>query len=377
MSVKNDVWLTLKNLSGKHTPRKIVTFSVDDYGNQRIASLGAREAMRKAGMNVESNRFDKYDSLETEQDLLELYDVLTSVKDKNGYHAVFTPFSVSGNIDFERMEQEGFSTYRYELVKDTCERLGGDYAQVPALWKEGIGQGIFMPQFHGREHLNIKHLMEALRQKDPEVLTCFANRSLGALSRKYFPHIGYSAAFQFEQMAENEFLKTIIEDGLNTFEANYGYRARHFTAPGAREHRILHETLSIHGIEYIDTDLVKTEHQGEGVFRRRSYFFSPKNEWNQCFIIRNCVYEPLLRQEPDWIGYTLRQVERAFCLNKPANISTHRVNFCGGVEESNRRKGLAHLKQLLTAIVKRWPDVEFMSTVQMADVLYKKSNDAK
>ena len=62
---------------------------------------------------------------------------------------------------------------------------------------------------------------------------------------------------------------------------------------------------------------------------------------------------------------TLRQIAAAFRWKKPAIISTHRVNFVGGINKQNREAGLKELHSLLKTIVKRWPDVEFMSTVNM------------
>jgi hypothetical protein len=66
-------------------------------------------------------------------------------------------------------------------------------------------------------------------------------------------------------------------------------------------------------------------------------------------------------------------MEAAFRWKKPANISTHRVNFVGGIDEANREKGLKELKKLLNTIVKTWPDVEFMSTRDLfGSVVFKK-----
>ena len=95
--IKNSTLQNLKNIYGWKTKRKIVVFSVDDYGNVRVDSKAAGENMDKAGLKI-SSRFDQYDSLENEEDLLSLYDALTSVKDKNNNHAVFTPFAMPANI---------------------------------------------------------------------------------------------------------------------------------------------------------------------------------------------------------------------------------------------------------------------------------------
>ena len=56
-------------------------------------------------------------------------------------------------------------------------------------------------------------------------------------------------------------------------------------------------------------------------------------------------------------------------MKAPAIISTHRVNYVGSIESSHRNYSLAQLKLLLSEIVKRWPDVEFMNGDQMVELL--------
>jgi len=86
--IKEAISLNVKNLFGWRTKRKIVVFSVDDYGNVRLDSKQARKNLDAAGLKVHT-AFDAYDALETKDDLEALYTALTSVKDKNGNPAVF------------------------------------------------------------------------------------------------------------------------------------------------------------------------------------------------------------------------------------------------------------------------------------------------
>jgi hypothetical protein len=141
MSLKQRLLLNLKNIPGWRTKRKIVVISVDDYGNVRLDSKKAREAMDQAGIKAQ-NRFDRLDTLETRDDLDMLYDTLRSVKDKNGRHSVFTPFALPCNINFEKMEEEGFKEYHYELLPETYHKLSTqqpeEYKGAWDLWREGI-----------------------------------------------------------------------------------------------------------------------------------------------------------------------------------------------------------------------------------------------
>ena len=72
--------------------------------------------------------------------------------------------------------------------------------------------------------------------------------------------------------------------------------------------------------------------------------------------------------------YSFRQICTAFKWNKPAIISSHRVNFCGEIDPENRSKGLQALKALLKRVAKHYPDVEFMSSVELGKII---SNNSK
>ena len=366
----------LKNALGWRTNRKLLVISVDDYGNVRLDSKAARQRMDKEGLKVHS-RFDAYDALETREDLEALYEVLTSVKDRNGNHAVFTPFALPCNVDFEAMRKAGYRDYIYELLPETYRKLSdlqpNAYRGSWDLWKEGIEKGIMVPQFHGREHLNLKVLENKLRAKDPQVLIALDNRSYTSISKSGFPNISYTAAFEFEKKKDNNTFLEIIQDGLEQFNQVYGYPSNHFNPPGGREHTSIHAFLHNKGIEFLDTPLIKSEHQGSGRYKKVLNWTGKKNKLGQVYMVRNVVFEPTASSNPGWFNSTLKQIEAAFYMNRPAIISSHRVNFCGHIDESNRDKGLLALSDLLKKVVEIWPDVEFISSRQLGDIIKGKA----
>jgi hypothetical protein len=368
MNVKNFLVRNIKNSVGWTTNRKLVVFEVDDYGAIRIESKSTRDNLIAKGVKLRDNKFDYYDALEDHDDLQALFDTLNSVKDVHGKPAVFTALSISANPDFDAIKASNFSSYQYELLTETWCKYRG-YEAVPALWREGIEKRLLVPQFHGREHLNIKVLMENLRNKDRETILCFDHHSYGGITAKPFPTIDYVAAFQFYVFSENEALQEIITDGLNCFEQVFGFRAKHFAAPGAREHRCLAPVLKRAGVNYLDTDMVNKEHQGEGRYSLQYNYSGRRFGNNQRYLIRNCVYEPTPGDNIDWVGYCMKQIEIAFFWNKPAIVSSHRVNFAGHIEPGHRTQGLAELKRLLKSIVSRWPDVEFITTSDLGDAM--------
>lgn len=367
ISFRNLVARHLKNSFGWSTDKKIILFSVDDYGAIRMESREARDKLIKRGLKVES-KFDMYDALEDKDDLSMLFETLKTFKDINGKHPVFTAFAIPANPDFDMIIANGYNSYHYETLKDTWSRLH-EYEGVDKLWQYGINNRLIFPEFHGREHLNLKFLMEGFKQKDPEIINCFENRSYGAISSIYYNTISYVAAFDFDEFSEYKLHESIIDDGLNCFEEVFGFRAMHFAAPGAREHSVLDSALAKGGIHFIDSDFIKIEHQGKGSYKRSIQYTGQRNSNNQFYIVRNCVFEPSPNDSIDWVSYCMKQIEIAFLWNKPANISTHRVNFAGHIDEKNRKSGLLLLRKLLSKILQRWPDVEFYTTRELGNLI--------
>lgn len=360
----------LKNVIGWKTKRRILVLAVDDYGNIRIASKKARENLDKAGYSS-NNRFDNYDTLETEEDLEALYEVLDSVKDKHGKSAIFTALTLPVNIDFDKIIESGYRDYHYELLPTTFSKLP-NYQNVWNLWKEGIENRLIFPQSHGREHLNLKLFKENLANQDPETITCINNKSYVRILNNPYKTIRASGAFGFDNFSEIEDHKIIVKDGLNLFEKIFGFKSDTFNSPGDREHSALHQTLMECGVKYIEAPLIKNEHQGNGQYKRIFNYTGKKNKFNQILLVRNCQFEPSSQKKKiDWVEVCLKQIEIAFYWNRPAIVSSHRVNFCGLMDENNRKYGLDMLKILLTKVVKKWPDVEFMTTAQLGTIINK------
>ena len=370
-SIRNAVINNGKNLLGWKTKRKIVVFSVDDYGNVRIDSPAARLYLTEAGIEPKS-RFDAYDTLETSDDLSQLFETLRTVRDRNGRHAVFTPYAVPCNIDFEQMREAGNQGYLCEPLPQTFKKKSScdpaNYADTWQLWNQGMDEQLIAPQFHGREHLNVNVFEEKLRQQDPELLIQLQNRSFTRISNSGYETVSALAAFEFWDFEENERYKEIIRDGLNQFENVFGYRARHFTPPVYSAHPVLYDTLKKEGVRFVDAALVANQHQGRGTFRKQ-FNYTGKQKNGLKLVVRNVVFEPTSDLSTDWASYALQQIGTAFRWNRPAVISSHRVNFCGHIDEKNRAAGLTSLRTLLKKVTSRWPDVEFMSAGELGALI--------
>jgi hypothetical protein len=112
---------------------------------------------------------------------------------------------------------------------------------------------------------------------------------------------------------------------------------------------------------------------GDNVYKKRYHYLGKRIQGNQIFITRNCSFEPSY-SGVDWIGSCLKEIEFAFSIKKPAIISTHRVNYIGVHDEKNRNNSLKELDSLLSSIIKKWPDAEFLSTPELGDLITKGNN---
>ena len=140
--------------------RKIVVFSVDDYGNIFLRNGTVRKKLDEAGA-IPITRFDYLDTLETREDLEMLFETLELCKDKNGRSAIFTAYAMPCNIDFDAVRESEFREYHYELLPTTFKKLASEdsksYEGTWDLWNEGMKKGFMVPQFHGQRTLKSKN----------------------------------------------------------------------------------------------------------------------------------------------------------------------------------------------------------------------------
>lgn len=370
MPIKTTIFNHLKNIPGWRTNRKILVFSVDDFGNVRLDSKNAKDNLSKSGLQIKSN-FDKYDTLESRLDLEALFEALTTVKDKNNSYAIFTPFAVPCNLNFESIQKNNFSQIEIETLPQTYKKLESYYPTVYAdtweIWQEGIRENILLPQFHGREHFNFKTIENRLKSSDREIIVSIRNRSLTGLSLQT-NESPYSVAFTFQHFGENKFLKEVIVDGLNKFEEVFGYRATCFMPPSATISSYHHKLLFLNGIKSIDTYGYKKHSYNEQLEKKEFRWIGKQVEdMDMTFVVRNAVFEPA--QESNALEKCKSMIDAAFRMKKPAIVSSHRINFVGFIDESIRNNSLAELKSLLKWIVKKYPDVEFMSMDSLQNII--------
>lgn len=361
----------LSNLPGWCTNRKIVVIESDDWGSIRMSSKKAFEELERAGIILNKGfgaRYNKYDALASKQDLEFLFEVLTSVQDQHGNHAKITALSLVANPDFDKIKESGFEKYYYEPFTKTLEKYNIENA-FP-LWSEGYNSNIFVPEFHGREHLNVQAWLRALKVGDKEALLAF-DHGIWGYNRK--SGIGFQAAFDLEYPKDLEAQKEVVKDGLRLFEELHCRKARFFVPPNGPLNNQLEKVAADGCIVYMSSPKIQNEPLGDGRTKKHFRYIGKQNKHGQTYITRNAFFEPSGSSRNEVNG-CLAEIELAFKWKKPAVISSHRVNYIGSLASANRDNSLKQLKELLTAIMKKWPDAEFMTSSELGDIITKHSN---
>ncbi|HLQ99312.1 MAG TPA: hypothetical protein VK102_02980 [Sphingobacterium sp.] len=368
------MYATLKkyvsNLPGWQSGRKLLVIESDDWGSIRMPSSKAREYLIENGVIRGSHRMNKWDTLASVTDLSELFEVLRQHKDKDRNPAVITPVTITGNPDFDRIKGSDFQHYYYEPFTKTLDRYYGEGNGILEVWKEGMDHGVFRPQFHGREHLNVAEWMRALQRNHKKTRLGFEHRFWGFKlnGNSESPIDSYQAAFDLHNPEDLKIQANSIVEGLKLFESIFGYWATFFVPPNGPFNNSLEEMAAQEGIKYLSKSKIQTEPLGHGKTRKVYHKLGKKNKSGQIYLTRNCIFEPSLEGR-DWVDSCLNDINIAYKMYKPAIISTHRVNFIGALEESNRSRGLKQLDRLLSAVTKKWPEVEFISSAQLGDII--------
>jgi len=357
MTIKQTITHNLLNIPGWRTKRHIVVIESDDWGSIRMPSKKIYKRLLSEGYRVDENVYERNDSLAREDDLTALFDVLVKYKDINGSHPVITANCAVANPDFEKIKAGDFQQYFYEPFTSTFKRYKGCEHSFD-LWKQGVKEGLFKPQFHAREHLNVAKWMHDLKNNDADTRHVFEYGIMGLFPKEQ--HKNYYQVALDDSKFRMQPLNEVVSEGLDLFESIFGFKSKTFIAPCYTWRPELEETLNEKGIIGLQGMVYQSNPGGKSI----RHFMGTQNKYGQFYTIRNCSFEPTQGSNMD---NCLNRMKYAFRWNKPAVISAHRINFIGAINEKNRLENLKQLDKLLSEIFNQWPDVEFMSSDQLVE----------
>ena len=236
---------------GWTTDRKIIVIESDDWGSIRMPSREVYERSLKEGYRVDLNPYEKYDSLESEEDLTCLFETLSKFKDINGNHPQITANSLVANPDFDKIRDSNNTGYHFETVDKTFASYP-KHSKSSDLWYEGEESGVFYLQYHGREHFNSAMFMNALKNKKEEAFWIIENRMAGSITKNGDNKNKYVAASNFGSEKElNEGINN-IKEGLKIYKTLHKKESKSYIATNYIWPTEFEEILSGEGVEYLN-----------------------------------------------------------------------------------------------------------------------------
>lgn len=344
-------------------------FESDDWGTIRTSSRQAYNQLVKLGYKMNGSPFSK-DALETEEDLDDLFTILESIKDHYNRPACFTANMIVANPDFEMIRNSNYEEFFYEPVNISMKNQP-NRKDVISKWLKGLTHNIFIPQFHSLIHIRWWDWLKALRNSSKEALLTFNFKMCGVPLKVSRENQSFYTPIYLEkdELHRNGInIETIISDGISLFQNLFGYQSLSTVAPNYCWTNEVERIWKHLGIKFIQGDIF----QYVGNTReKRPHFMGEKNSTSSFYMVRNCEFEP--SSDPaNCINRCLYEINLAFRFKKPAIICTHRVNYIGSIFPENRETSLKLLNQLLKSIVSRWPDVIFMSSPELGNLMQKK-----
>lgn len=360
----------LLNLPGWRTSRRLVVIESDDWGSIRMPSKEIYNKCIKAGYPVDKNAYERFDSLASEDDLEFLFEILTSIVDINGNHPIITANCLVANPDFTKIKTNNFENYHYELITETFKKYP-NHTNNFNIWKQGMSSNVFHPQFHGREHININSYMRGLRSGERDILFGFENNMAGSISMNSGFQNHYIDAFNFDSLEEKEEILSILKEGLELFEALFGYPSESLIPINYTWSPDFNQAIRSKGIFYYQGIRRIREPKTEDKYKYHTHYLGERNTNGQIYLVRNVHFEPSLfyTKTENLIDRCLQDMGIAFRMHKPAIISSHRINYVGFLDESNRDRTLKMLPRLLSEALKKWPDIEFITSDQLGRLI--------
>jgi len=367
MNFISSIRKNLVNIPGWRTKRKLLVIESDDWGSIAMPSIEIYNRLKKSGIPVEVSPFSNTDTLESEEDLQALFDCLGEFKDFRGNHPCITADTIVANPDFEKIKNTKYEEFHFEPFPETYKKYPGRENAIDVWKSEGLSKKMLWPQLHGREHLNPIEWLRVLKTGNEQEILLFENNTLFAssLHLESKRKMGYLAAFDYDSIEELKSFEKVIDDAANIFESIFGFKSTSFVAPTSVRSDKIDNYLFNNGIRFHQLGQQILPYK-EG-YKKKDRFWGETNKLGQVYWRRNSRFEPSLKSNFPWVETVIKDIELAFRWGKPAVISSHRVNFVAGLKPKNRDMTLTCLKSLLSKVLEKYPDIEFISSDQLGN----------
>lgn len=346
----------------KKTEHPVLSFDSDDWGVAKIEQdyfdAGAAE-----GLDLFSNPFVFYDSLENVETFNSIKGVLSKYKGYNSTVPSFTLNYSAFNPDFERIKASSFKNY-YNIPLERSYK-GDSFELVRSFILNN--NNFFDISFHCAQHINIYHFLSDGRAKKHCVIDSAKLNSTN-ISDSYINHpSGYMDELSALSVNESRAISKYIIDGVNYLSGLFENNFQGIITPtcGAFDKKTLKFLLPY--FQYAKTSIVHYENKHFKLKKRIS--FSGK-AFGLKLVYRLIDFDPTicLDQGENYFNAIKKQITYCFKKRLPVIVSTHRLNYSIGHDNGKHSDfSLQMLDRFLNWLVVKYKDIEFLTTKQIIE----------
>lgn len=328
---------------------KFIIIESDDWGLERGLTNDSISWLKKKFGEDKLSRW-ALDSLETSDDLNELYDLLESFKNKFEYPPVITANFITHNIDYEQKDKLSFIPL--------SRGFNIESEDVRSLYKTGIENNYIFPQLHGYSHYNLEALNKYF--STDEARNAFGNRFLTAASV-----VKGNLSFLHGELSKKNSECDRIRDASEEFKIVFGFYSKSMIPP-----TFIFDIEFLKILKEINVTLVQASNRLNSSEKTRYSFPYFQKRKRIYWSVRNARLDP----HPEYNfnhEQCFRSIDKAFENKSPAVIDFHRVNFAGRFVPEYRGRTMKELRLLLANVYQKWPDAKFIHSQKLNDILWQ------
>jgi hypothetical protein len=293
--------------------------------------------------------------------------LLEKYRDVRGRHPVATLGVVLAGPDNDRLRAEACQTYHRVTLADP--RL----APIRDAMMRGASRGVFALQLHGMEHYWPACLMrsaeasEAIRHWLTSVEFPLTEELPSPLQSRWID----TGELPSRSLPVDAVALAAAEE-IHTFAAVFGAKPEVVVPPTFVWNDAVESAWVCEGVRTVVTPGVRNESRnavGRVIAGERTYYNAESGHNGVSYVVRNSYFEPSL-------GHThpsaIQALKRNTQFGRPTLLEIHRLNFIG--DGPSAQCALDELTRLLEATCAQFPDIQFMSTGELAQQYRDRSN---
>jgi hypothetical protein len=341
---------------------RAVVFESDDWGACEHVRNGEDAAALRLileRLQIGPPRLDG--TLETPDDLEQLYRVLEAAHGCDGRPAVFSAFMPMGNPDYAAIADSDFSEY-HDIGLDEGLPPGWERGDLIGKWREGVTRGVFAPEFHaGLHHISPVLWLELLRGDNAEAQAARATFELSGYGQsRHLPEY-----HRMNAKAQHDWVRRAVA----RFENLFGFSPRAGVTSDALP--MTEIVWSVNGLEIFCLKNCRVN-SGETVVYSTKLWNSqdancPMGAYNRrndlVYLNRNLHLDGL---QPENIEDVKAVILANWQRNEPVITNNHRINYVN-LEPEKAATGRRVLSELLRWLCEQ-EGVRFLTTREVGQL---------